>query len=216
LAGKCAIYVTIPTFSDAAMYSASFLVVSGSPASANVIGSIASQLQEGDVIWSTNISGPKCLSLALLDEFNNTATKCQNSFVLFATAWNGTQRSFYSLHGSTQGVSDCNGTVSWCSVRTTRSGSIVTGTSSSFFNMTFPFVINVTGQGQAAQISFISPFLSNSTRYQGGSVLPPVTIVLTNAVGTVIVGRTSNTRVIIRIRVVYLLSNRFSSCFQMT
>jgi hypothetical protein len=205
LAGRCSIYAYIPTFSNIPLYSASFQVVSGNPMAAKVIGAIAMQLEEAAVVWSTNATGAKCLSLSLFDKFNNTVTNCQTSFELFAIVLNGTERSSYSLYGSTKGVSDCNGTVSWCSARTTRIGAIMVGVASPFFNTTLPVIINISGQGQAAQIAVLTPIIANGSAIQGGTVLPPVTITLMNAVGAASV---SKSNVVIRIRVIPMLQNR--------
>jgi hypothetical protein len=205
LAGRCSIYASSPTFSDIPLNSASFQVVSGNPMAVKVIGAIEKQLEEAAVVWSTNATGAKCLSLSLFDEFNNAVTNCQTSIELFAIALNGTYRSSYFLYGSTKGVSDCNGTVSWCSARTTHIGAIVIGVSSPFFNTTLPVIINISGQGQAAQIAVLTPMFANGSAIQGGTVLPPVTITLLNAVGATSV-RKSN--VVIRIRVIPILQNR--------
>jgi hypothetical protein len=210
LAGTCSIYTSIPTFSGIHLYSASFLVVSGNPATVKIVGAIATQLEEAAIIWSTNHTGLRCFTLVLLDEFSNIVVKCQNSFVVFALELNGTERSSYSLYGSTKGVSDCNGTISWCSTRATRSGSINIGVSSAFFNTTIPIVISISGQGPAAQIAVLSPILANSSAMQGGNTLPPVTITLMNAVGTSVAGKSN---LIIRIRVIPILQNRYEQCF---
>jgi hypothetical protein len=174
-----------------------------------IIGAITMQLEEAAVVWSTNATGAKCLSLSLSDEFHNTVTKCQTSFELFAIVLNGTQRSSYSLYGLTKGVSDCNGTVSWCSARTTRIGAILLGVASPFFNTTLPVIVNVSGQGQAAKISVLTSNLANSSSIQGGMALPPVTITLMNAVGAALVGKSN---VVIRIRVIPILQNRYEQC----
>jgi len=198
-AGTCSIYVSIPTFSNVFLRSAPFLVISGDPVAAKIVGTIALQIEEADIIWSTNASGVKCLSVMLFDEFNNSVTTCQNSFGLIAIALNGTQRSSYFLYGSTIGVSDCNGIISWSSVRTSRSGSIILGLTSSHFNATLFDVINVTGQGKAVQIGVLQSNLSNTSLLLGGNKLPPVTIAMMNAVGTFTIGQSN---VVIRVRVV--------------
>jgi hypothetical protein len=206
-AGACSIYVSIPAFSNAFLRSAPFLVISGDPVAAKIIGTIALQIEEADIIWSTNATGVKCLSVILFDEFNNTVTTCQNSFGLIATALNGTQHSSYFLYGSTIGVSDCNGIISWSSVRTSRSGSIILGLTSPHFNATLPDVINVTGQGKAVQIGVLQSNLSNTSLLLGGGKLPPVKIAMMNAVGTFTIGQSN---LVIRVRVVRISKNR---CF---
>jgi len=200
VATTCVVSLSIPMFPSTALQSPAFSVVGGDPVSLTLSGSIYTQLQEGDAVWSANSTRLKCLSVFLFDEFGNVVPKCQTSFELSAVALNHTRETAYSLYGPTRGVSDCKGSLSWCDVRTPSAGIVRLSVLSPWFNTTLPGTLNISGQGQPARFVMMSNVTFNQSSLAGGASLPPITIQLTNAVGTPLLSIAKT--VVIRIRVV--------------
>jgi len=197
--GVCFISVTVPTFPDMYSRSTNVSVVNGDPFTFKILGHVVSELEEGAIIWSVNTSGSKCLRFFLYDQYYNPIMQCQNSFELSAAQSNASQASNdYPLYGSTRGESDCQGALSWCSARVTRSGVIRLKISSSYFNRTVSSAINVTGQGAATNIAILTPQSKFTLPVQAGDRMPAIQIQVTNAVGTAL---TQTNNIVVKIRV---------------
>jgi hypothetical protein len=181
--GLCFLAVTVPAFPGLFSRSFNISVINDDPFTFGIVGRIGAKLEEGEVIWSANASGSACLRVTLYDKHNNMVKQCQRDFELTASLLNASQISKYTLYGSTGGVSDCQGGISWCHTRVTYSGIIQLNISSPYFNQIIASSINVTGQGAPSQIAVVTPHAQIASTVQAGNTMSSIQIQVTNAVG---------------------------------
>jgi hypothetical protein len=212
-AGLCFISVTVPTFPDMHSRSGNVSVINGDPFTFQIVGRVVTDLEEGAIIWSVNSSDSSCLRVVLYDQYNNPVLQCQNAFELSAMSISASQTFDYALFGSTRGVSDCRGGLSWCFARVTVSSIVKLKISSPYFNKTLFSTINVTGQGAPANIAILTPQSNSALPVQAGSTMPSIEIQITNAVGMAL-KQTGN--IVVKIRVNPKNSSATRCCVALT
>jgi len=193
LAGSCRI--TIEAMLFGVSLTVPILVKAGEPNEMFVIGQLPSRVAAGGIIWSNNASLMKCLELGFTDRCNNTRSTGGFTCKLSAFLSNTSQ---YALLGETIVDAGANGRCIWFSARMSLFAPFLVRLQVQWLQSQryLQPLVNVSGLGEAAVVSLITPTLTNSTK--AGNVLTPVTFKLFDANGVPVSGGGT----VIRVRVV--------------
>ncbi len=193
LAGSCRIAVEAMLFGVSLTIPIS--VKAGEPNEMIVIGQLPSRVAAGGIIWSNNASLMKCLELGFTDRCNNTRSTGGFTCKLSAFLSNKSQ---YALLGETIVDAGANGRCIWFSARMSLFAPLLVRLQVQWLQSQTYLqpLVNVSGLGEAAVVSLMTPSLTNSTK--AGNVLTPVTFKLFDANGVAVAGGGT----VIRVRVV--------------
>jgi hypothetical protein len=193
LAGSCRI--TIEALLFGVSLTVPISVKAGEPNEMFVIGQLPSRVAAGGIIWSNNASLMKCLELGFTDRCNNTRSNGGFTCKLSAFLSNTSQ---YALLGETIVDAGANGRCIWFSARMSLFAPFLVKLQVQWLQLQryLQPLVNVSGLGEAAVVSLITPTLTNSTK--AGNVLTPVTFKLFDANGVPVSGGGT----VIRVRIV--------------